>query len=173
MIVLSVLLSATISADGLPAMKEVNYRQGLIAFAIPFAWREEYEPSGGGTFYLDEPDSGTLRLNVLTFRKSHSAALLSSTEVLSGMRTEHGAAVRELANGNAIREYVVRTEEEGEAITLFWWELANVVPPDHVRIATFSYTVLSSQEGSASLAKELELLRSSIEKARFAKDLGL
>lgn len=47
--------------------KTINYRGGVVTMEIPAHWKEEYEPKGGGTFYEDRADSGTLRLNVLTF----------------------------------------------------------------------------------------------------------
>ena len=47
-------------------MKTINYRGGLVSFEIPSDWKEEYEAEGGGAFFLDKPDSGTLRLNVLS-----------------------------------------------------------------------------------------------------------
>lgn len=47
-------------------LKHIKYRGGIAEFQIPSHWREEYEPGGGGTFYEDSPDSGTLRLNVLS-----------------------------------------------------------------------------------------------------------
>jgi hypothetical protein len=47
-------------------MKKITYRGGLISFQIPKDWIEEYEENGGGTFYEDSQESGTLRINVLT-----------------------------------------------------------------------------------------------------------
>ncbi|HSI65722.1 MAG TPA: hypothetical protein VLE43_21530, partial [Candidatus Saccharimonadia bacterium] len=48
--------------------KTVTYRGGVVVFDLPARWVEEYEPSGGGTFYEDTPQSGTLRLSVLGFQ---------------------------------------------------------------------------------------------------------
>jgi hypothetical protein len=66
---LSVLLPvALVGAAEPPKMKPIVYRGGIITFRVPATWKEEYEAEGGGTFYDDRPDSGTLRLNVLTFK---------------------------------------------------------------------------------------------------------
>jgi hypothetical protein len=48
-------------------MKTIRYRGGIVTFRIPAHWTEEYEEEGGGIFYNEDNDSGTLRLNVLTF----------------------------------------------------------------------------------------------------------
>ncbi len=52
----------------LPSWKTIEYRGGLVTFRIPSDWVEEYEADGGGAFYAEKPDSGTLRLNVNTLR---------------------------------------------------------------------------------------------------------
>ena len=55
--------------------KPVIYRGGLVSFNIPSRWREEYELQGGGTFYEVGEDTGTLRLNVLTFEKKENLSI--------------------------------------------------------------------------------------------------
>jgi len=49
-------------------MKTIEYRGGVVSFRIPSKWKEEYEEKGGGTFYEPVQDSGTLRLNIITFK---------------------------------------------------------------------------------------------------------
>lgn len=49
----------------IPELKTIVYRGGLVRFSIPATWQEEYEPDGGGTFYKEGPDTGTLRLILL------------------------------------------------------------------------------------------------------------
>jgi len=163
------LVASFLITSGITPMKEVHYRGGLATFLIPTTWAAEQDKDSGGTFYLDEPDSGTLRLTIQTYERSDSDHNLTSTQALSRNCTK----VQLLPNGNAICEYVKRADEDGEKITLYWWQVANVVPPSHIRIASFSYTILSSQEGSDRIASELKILRSSIEAMRFSKNSGL
>jgi hypothetical protein len=49
-----------------PVMKTISYRGGVVTFRIPESWNEEYSDTDGGTFYEDKPDSGTLRLKLIT-----------------------------------------------------------------------------------------------------------
>lgn len=167
------LLGALLLTAGTSPMKEIQYGGGLATFSIPATWVAEREPRGGGIYYLDEPDSGTLRLTIQTYQKSDSSELVTSASVLSGMQSRHSTTVRTLPNGNSICEYVKHAEEDGEKLTLYWWQVANVVPPNHVRMASFSYTILSSQEGSDRTTAEVRILRSSIEAMRFATENGL
>lgn len=56
--------------------------------------------------------------------------------------------VESLRTGVAIAKHVSREVDRGLPITIYWWSVASVVEPDHVRIASFSYSILSSQEQS-------------------------
>jgi hypothetical protein len=64
--------------------KRVVYRGGIASFDLPASWVEEYEAAGGGTFYEDRPDSGTLRLNVLGFDSESTPAQEMAVSALKG-----------------------------------------------------------------------------------------
>lgn len=149
-------------------MKNDVYRGGLVHFAIPSHWIEEYEPDGGGTFYADEPTSGTLRLSVLTFAgkaQPDEAALVPSLRI-------HGQAEL-LPTGNAVVRYSKEASEDGTPITLFYWQVANSAAPHHLRHAIFSYTVETRRVSDPELQAELSLLDSVIRAAEFAPELGV
>lgn len=55
-------------------LKTIQYRGRVAEFVIPAHWHAEYEPTGGGTFYEDASESGTLRLNVLGFESTDTPA---------------------------------------------------------------------------------------------------
>jgi hypothetical protein len=153
-------------------MKEIAYRGGLIRFEVPKEWREEYEKNGGGMFYRDGKDTGTLRLNIIT---ASAPDVLPENEDLEILKTTNGvkaADVRRLASGNAIATHIERSEEQGTPITLFWWHITNIIPPKHVRIANFSYTILTSKENDATTLAEVKMLGQSIENALFHPELG-
>lgn len=155
-----------------PAMKEIAYRGGLVRFEVPQDWLEEYEEGEGGMFYREGKSTGTLRLNVITAR---SAVVLPENEDLDILRTTRGVKssdIRRLANGNALATHVDHSKEQGTLITLFWWHVTNVIPPTHVRVANFSYTVLTSNENNADTRAEVEMLGRSIENASFHTEIG-
>jgi hypothetical protein len=87
-----------------PNFKTVNYRGGVVSFEIPEHWKEEYEPKGGGTFYEDRPDSGTLRLHVLGFSSTSGR---SSEDTLSQLNAKE--QLEKLKCGLHVKRYVMRT----------------------------------------------------------------
>jgi len=153
-------------------MKEIKYRGGVIAFFIPKNWVEHYEPDGGGMFYEDAPNTGTLRVDVITTKSTKTLVSDAAYIELGSMKSVKPETIKRLPNGNAIVTWVEHTAEGGQAITLFWWHVANPVPPNHLRLANFSYTVLASQEDSALTKSHIRMLTSSITNAEFHSTIG-
>lgn len=148
-------------------MKEIKYRGGVVTFSIPKHWVDEYETDGGGMFYEDAPNTGTLRLNVITAKSPKPLAADAAYEELATMKGINTKNVQRLANGNALATEIQRAMEQGQGITLFWWYVTNPVPPNHIRMANFSYTVLTAQENSEQTHREVQLLTDSIKNATF------
>jgi len=153
------------------SLKLIIYRGGILRFGIPSHWLEEYEEEGGGTFYEDTPDSGTLRLNVMTMEAPPSVQSLTPMSVLQGA-LDPGSDIAPLANGNAIATSVEQAEEEGDDLRIQFWQLATVIPPRYGRIAFFSYTVLAKQFEETKVQRELQLLDEQIREAQFSPELG-
>ena len=143
--------------------KQIRYRGGLVVFAIPKCWHEEYEPEGGGTFYELGDDTGTLQLNVITAEPPRP--IKSAHEILLAMQGESGES---LENGNAWISGISRTIEGGQSISVFWWRIGSVCTPEKVRVASFTYTGLSADETSLRTMSDLAHLEQSICKAEFA-----
>ncbi len=95
--------------------KTINYRGGLVRFRIPTDWIEEYEPEGGGMFYADGPDTGTLRLNVLTSVREGGGPMEPAAEFLSNLSGLDRAATPVIvhSDGNASTSYWEFGEERG------------------------------------------------------------
>jgi len=169
--IISTLTSALVHAGGVQ-MKEIKYRGGLVTFSIPKHWVETYEPDGGGMFYEDAPGTGTLRLNVITAKSPKPLSSDAAYQELAAMKAINPKSVERLANGNALATEIRHATEQGQGITLFWWYVSNPVLPDHIRMANFSYTVLTNQESSKETQGEVQLLTESIKKAAFHPILG-
>ncbi|WP_133611429.1 hypothetical protein [Aquabacterium commune] len=166
-------LASTTSAYGAALeMKEIQYRGGIINFSVPKNWVEESEPDGGAMFYEDAPDTGTLRLNVITATSPQLLSDDAAFERLAAMSSVAAGSVQRLKNGNAIATSILRSTEQGHAITLFWWYVTNPVRPNHMRIANFSYTVLTEKEGSETVKRDVQLLTEAIKNSRFHPTLG-
>jgi hypothetical protein len=149
------------------SLKEINFQGGELKFKIPSSWKEEYGKNGEGAFYEDAPDTGTLRLTVITMEGPPDAKGNLLMLALSSIPDMDKKNIEMLSNGNALAHAVQRTEEEGKKYTLYWWYLANHVPPDYVRLATFSYAILTSKENDKKTKEEIELIERQIKKAVF------
>jgi len=149
------------------SLKTISYRGGLVAFEIPTDWTDEYERNGGGTFYNKEPDSGTLRLNVLSMARKVPAPLEDvAREVF------RGDSYQTLPSGNPVRHFVKRVEERGTLLDLHRWEVLVAVSAVDLRLACFTHTMLASQEGSARAARELAAVDSAVRTARYSTASG-
>ena len=151
--------------------KTISYRGGIVTFRIPANWCDEYEPQGGGTFYDDTPDSGTLRLNVITAKAPMPITSESAPDILAGLVRASGDP-ESLANNCALIRYEQRTEEQGHPLLVTFWSVAQPLPPNHARVATFSYTTRAHQRNDLSFQAELEMLDREIRAATFAPILA-
>lgn len=165
--ILSILCSGVAIAESL---KEINFHGGVIKFNIPSNWKEEYGKNGKGAFYEDAPDTGTLRLSVVTMEAPPDAKGNLLVLALSSIPDIDQKNIEILANGNALAHAVQRSEDEGTKITLYWWYLANHVPPNDVRMAVYSYAILTSKENDRKTKEEIGLLERQIKNAVFRTD---
>jgi hypothetical protein len=150
-----------------PALKTIVYRGGVVTFRIPESWTEQYGAEGGGEFYEDAPDSPTLRLNVLTFRGPNATAEAAATTL-----KEKCAVIEHLPNGAALARYERATEEQGEELELTTWELAQALPPEHLRVLVFTWTILTSQRDDPRIRADFELLDREIRAASLSTEVG-
>jgi len=158
-------------------MKTIVYRGGVVTFRIPSHWYEEYSDYDGGTFYEDDPDAGTLRLRLtllLASKPLHSSSAIEVLKVIVDKQRSEGVEglTKIRPDGNAVFSYEQATSERGTPLTIFYWVVANPLPPSHARIATFSYTVLTEKRNDATTQRELETLETEIEAATFSPQVG-
>jgi hypothetical protein len=170
---LSVLIPvALVGAAEPPKMKSIVYRGGIITFRVPATWKEEYEAEGGGTFYDDRPDSGTLRLNVLTFKAPEGKLAVDGYAHFAATPLKEGERLIRTAHGDGLKLSKKSTEEKGTKIDLYSWQLAHCAPPEKFYIASFTWTILSTQSSDPKFQQEVAFLTDEISRAQFHSDLG-
>jgi hypothetical protein len=153
-------------------MKTIRYRGGVVTFRIPAYWTEEYQEEGGGVFYDEDNDTGTLRLNVLTFASKTPVTTRTAMSLLEPRREEYQGVLTDLGHGNALLRYTDVAEEGGKSIIIHYWQIADVVPPNHCRLAIFSYTVLTELADGDDVAAEVEMMDEELRQCIFAEELG-
>lgn len=153
-------------------MKTINYLGGVVQFQIPIQWKEEYSDVDGGTFYDEKPDSGTFRLKIITAKSPSEITNDSAVQILGSFRQTAGKSER-LSNANALAKFEELSVDRGHKIKILYWMIANPIPPDHARIATFSYTILESKEHDPQTIREIEMFDREVRTARFSSEIGV
>lgn len=153
-------------------MKTIEYRGGILAFRIPSNWREEYEEDGGGTFYEDNPDTGTLRLNVLTFKAPIGELPASGYKYFASNPLQKGVEIVRLPSGDGMKKYRKDAEEDDQTLHIYYWEISHCAPPQKLYIAVFSWTILEFQSADMQFLEEINMISRELEQVRFHPELG-
>jgi hypothetical protein len=150
------------------------YRGGIVCFRLPADWVEEYDESGGGTFYKPVENSGTLHLTVLLLEEPAGKPVNngSAADALAGSAEKHGVPVVPMRDGFAMISYDAQTEDKGRSLKCRHWLIAQCLPPKNVRVAIFTYTLLAKQFDDPSSAPELAWIAREIGLADFASEVG-
>jgi hypothetical protein len=160
------------ASAGEPELKKILYRGGVVEFSIPATWKEDYDQDGGGMFYEQSPDSGTLRLKLITAKSPSPINEKSASDALKGLKAAQSRHVDLLPNGNAVLHFSEPAVEAGHKLHMLYWIVANPVGTNHLRVATFSYTLLEGQQNQARFTNEIALINFQIRNATFSKELG-
>jgi hypothetical protein len=133
---------------------------GKLSFLIPHEWVEEVE-DGNDDYLYHQPgiDSGWLRVSLLTIRAVDETPSQRLYRVFAGRDN----VKLDQQTGNSIDTWEKDSEEKGNQIHLYYWKVANIVTPDLVRIAVFSYTILRARmnnEGNLEVVKLIDQLAS-------------
>ncbi len=160
-----------------PQMKTITYRGGIVTFRIPTHWREEYSETEGGMFYEDLPDSGTLRLTIITMTtpEGQDPSALDVLRVVVNSLRKDGieGTTKSRQDGNAVFRYEQASSEKGVRLAIFYRVVANPVPPNHARIATFSYAILAKHRNLPRTQNDRKMLDAEIDAASFSPELGV
>lgn len=117
-------------------LDSVSVFGGKLSFLIPHEWVEEVE---GDNYLYHEPaaDSGWLRVSLITVRNPEEAPTESLKRHFEGKNN----VTVEKQTGNMVSFTEKDSEEKGISIHLYYWMVGNVVPPDTLCEAVFSYAV--------------------------------
>jgi hypothetical protein len=130
-------------------LKDVAFADGQIRFRIPATWQEGQEEDGGGVYYDEALDQGTLRVKVMTFTTEDDLTGHRAVDEMGALEAEPGQTLEALPSGNALRFHREHTEASGESTAVHVWLLASLDPPHRMRLAVFSYTVRAREAAGA------------------------
>lgn len=146
-------------------LDEVTVFGGKLSFLIPHDW-EELETEHDNAYLYSQPqaDSGWFRVSLNT----STVAEGTPAEKLKRIFEHRENVCRDDQTGNLLHSYERDSEEDGVKIHLYYWIVANVVEPNLVREAVFSYTILSERVNDEETASTLRLLRQLVSRANFS-----
>lgn len=148
--------------------KEVIYRGGVVRFFIPTHWREEYEEDGGGIFYEPSENTGTLRLNVLSFLAKEDVLPSYPLEIIRKRSVEYRGKVEELPDSRFLLKYSMNARENDEDLVVYYWEVARMVSPRDYNIAVFSFTIgLNEMKSASAIGEEVAAIEDEIKNVKF------
>ena len=131
-------------------LDEVSIFGDKLRFLIPHDWVETRESDD---YYLyHEPNSGWLRVSLIS---------VTSTDPPKKLResfSDRPGLVTDEETGNFVQTWEKPSTEEGVDTHVYYWKVGNVVPPEIVRVAIFSYTILSARLQNAETKKTVSLL---------------
>jgi hypothetical protein len=148
------------------SLEEVSVFGGKLSFLIPHNW-EELETEQDNVYLYSQPetDSGWFRVSLNT--STGNALSDPPSERLKRIFEKRENVSRDEQTGNLIHAYERDSEEDGVKIRLYYWLVANVVEPNLVREAVFSYTVLHERINDEDTARMVGLLRQLVGRADF------
>jgi len=152
-------------------LKVINYHEGALRFSVPVEWQEEYGRESGGTFFEQAPDSGTLRLSVVVMNtkgKTDSDALERFLKTRPEARAK-GAQISKELNGNVVLQFIQRTTEGGDDMSIVWWFVASGAFEDAIQIAMFSYSLLNINREKEQNKEDILFLDQELRKTEFVK----
>jgi hypothetical protein len=150
-------------------LDEVTIFGGKLSFLIPHDWKED--EAVVDTFYLyslPNAESGWFRVSLNTSKAVHQKPAESLKRIFEGREN----VSRDEQSGNLVCAYERDAEEDSVKIHLYYWIVANVVEPDLVREAVFSYTVLSERINNEQTVAMLGLLRQIVSRANFSPEVS-
>ncbi|MBC2844628.1 hypothetical protein [Winogradskyella flava] len=153
-------------ATDLNKRKLINYR-GIISFELPEDWIEEYDDNNGGAFYEDLPNSGTLRVRLISIKVPQSSNNIYATDVLNDFSSNKESKAILLTNKNAYNMFYEQVKENEIDITVYYWSLVQSIQYNKTRLANFSYTILTEELDKKHIKLEIDFLTSQIENAIF------
>lgn len=157
-------MSSQEPSDKIPQLDRVFLFRDKVSFRIPHEWVESKEEDDYYLYCAPDTDSGWLRVSLLTLKTLRGDPRKRLKRVFSSKKNVY----REESTGNLVSASEKDSEADGEAIHLYYWRVGNVVPPDQICEAVFSYTVLSETVRDVKTRRMVELIGELVSQANFS-----
>lgn len=146
-------------------LDQVTAFEGKLSFLIPHDWEERTEQESHDHYAYSAPGahSGWLRVSLVTAEAQGE----TPAEMIKRIFCAREGASQDGQTGNWVWAYEKDTQEDGVEIHIYYWMVANLVPPNLVREAVFSLTVLSDRVRDDATTTMVGILTQTVTRADF------
>jgi hypothetical protein len=143
-------------------LDEVSIFGDKLRFLIPHEWVEGEDENNTYLYHAPNTDSGWLRVSLITVNTVEPAM-----ERLRAIFGDSTTITTDSKTGNLVDLTEKDSSEDGTSIHIYCWRVANGVPPNVVREAIFSYTVLAAHMQDSETRRTVRLLSELVSQAVF------
>ena len=143
-------------------LDEVSVFGGKLSFLIPHEWIEDQSEEDTYLYHAPETNSGWLRVSLITI------ATPTPDDRLRALFVDSAKCYKSRKRGNLVEPSVKSSHENGTDIYIYYWKVANVLQPNRVLEAVFSYTILAARRDDSETQEEVELIGSLVSEATFS-----
>ena len=151
--------------EGRVRLDEVSIFNHKVRFLIPHDWVEGEDGSDTYLYHAPGAESGWLRVSLIT------AKAADPTEHLEELFPVTDCLLINETNGNRVQRSEKRSHEDGSDLHIYMWVVGNVVMPNRVAEAVFSYTILVEKINDRETQQTVELLEGLVSQAIFSNGL--
>jgi hypothetical protein len=153
-------------------MKVFDFAGGSVELMLPDDWTQETEEDEVGVLYSAAEDAGVLRMRARTFHNpQHTVTPDAVSELILGMATrlvpDTAHEVETLADVSRMVTYLQTFPDDAPPIVVASWLVGIAIPPHHVQVVSYTYTVPGQFAATAATVEELELVEEAIRGAEY------
>lgn len=144
-------------------LDEVGVFSEKLRFLIPHEWVEVDDGADNVYLYQAPPtDSGWLRVSLITLNTNEPE------ERLQRLFADSGDIFISEKRGNYVESSEKHSHENGNDIHIYYWKVANVVLPDRVLEAVFSFTILAEKKEETESRETVKLVGDLVSETLFS-----
>lgn len=145
-------------------LDEISAFGDKVRFLIPHDWIEGDDQDDGTCLYhAPNADSGWFRVSLITL-----ASVASPEKRLHEILANEGKDYfLDEESGNHVAMWEKESTEDGVAIHLYYWNVMNLIPPNMIRKAVISYTILADRIADPKTVEMIDILKLIVPRTEF------
>jgi hypothetical protein len=134
-----------------------------LSFLVPREWIEQLEEDNCYLYQRPKTDSGWLRVSLITSNVVQG----TPAQKLKRLFAKRDNVRIDEETGNLVSSYEKDSDQNGVALHIYYWMVANTVLPDLIREAVFSYTILRERTSDEETIEAVKVIGQLVSQAQF------